>query len=496
MTCGQARRLLAAYRRDDWSPAQLDALGRHLAGCADCRRTEADFRQAGERVRQLPSIQPSPSLRQGVYAAIRAEQARRGRPAAELARFASEDTQPGLRAIRPPRRRSAGGALVRGAAVAAVVLLALAGARLMPAAGGIAGLAASLTGAPSAPHVAQYTAVPTVAGVTGALASSRWLVYAAHDVRGRPALYAEDRASHRTSALLPRPLDASSGLALRALTDHWALWLSGADVAGASWTLWATPLPATPGGPAGPSLALTGTGAGGADPPTWLGGAWAQADEVLLALATRDDALVERFDLTPGRDVPAPTVVAHASAAGHLLTNPSASAGTYYWAEVWIDGATGLHSDIWRQAAGGRAQPFTSGGDAFAPHAADGALIWVRPGGLVRLDADPVTDGAAAAAQATLPRVAGTVQARDLGGRQHELGRDGIADTVQAAGALVLWGDGAAIHTYDLRRGAPTSVDGQVRQATFAALDGAAPGGDALAWGHSGSTVIDVYDVH
>lgn len=54
------RRLLAAYRRDDWSPDDLAALTRHLSTCVDCRQIEASFRTVGESIRQLPSITPPP----------------------------------------------------------------------------------------------------------------------------------------------------------------------------------------------------------------------------------------------------------------------------------------------------------------------------------------------------------------------------------------------------------------------------------------------------
>ncbi|HEU5348366.1 MAG TPA: hypothetical protein VFU63_07115, partial [Ktedonobacterales bacterium] len=104
MTCTQARRLLAAYRRDDWLPGELEALGLHLAGCAACRRQEAAFRQVGEGVRQLPSITPADSFRASVFAAIRAEEARSGRSVQQMA---SEDTQPRLPVLRPTGRPAA-----------------------------------------------------------------------------------------------------------------------------------------------------------------------------------------------------------------------------------------------------------------------------------------------------------------------------------------------------------------------------------------------------
>src|SRR5579863_10402926 len=100
MTCARVRQVLAAYRRDEWSPAELEALGRHLASCAECRRVEATFREVGENVRQLPTITPPPSLRANVFAAIgkiAAEETPAPRSAVAMTR---DDTQPRLTAVR------------------------------------------------------------------------------------------------------------------------------------------------------------------------------------------------------------------------------------------------------------------------------------------------------------------------------------------------------------------------------------------------------------
>src|SRR5262245_32287767 len=132
MTCAQARQLLGAYRRDDWSQSELAALGQHLITCAECRQIEASYRQVGESIRQLPSMTPPPHFRASVFAAIQAEQ-RRLKPAVE--RIASEETSPSIPVVRPtpirrvPRRKISAG--MRAAmAIAAVLVLALAAIQL------------------------------------------------------------------------------------------------------------------------------------------------------------------------------------------------------------------------------------------------------------------------------------------------------------------------------------------------------------------------------
>src|SRR5579871_6902895 len=72
ISCAEVRQVLATYRRDDWPTSELSALRRHLEGCADCRRVEAEFRGVGEQIRRLPAITPPASMRANVFAAIAA----------------------------------------------------------------------------------------------------------------------------------------------------------------------------------------------------------------------------------------------------------------------------------------------------------------------------------------------------------------------------------------------------------------------------------------
>src|SRR5580765_7290398 len=76
LSCDETRHLLGASRRDDWTLAELQAVTAHLAGCAECRKKQADYRLAGEMIRDLPTIVPPASFRESVFAAIAAEVAR------------------------------------------------------------------------------------------------------------------------------------------------------------------------------------------------------------------------------------------------------------------------------------------------------------------------------------------------------------------------------------------------------------------------------------
>jgi hypothetical protein len=166
LTCAQAASLLGAYRRDDWAPSELEALGRHLAECAACRQKEAAYRDVGRGVRQLASITPPESFRARVFAAIAADQAALAGsaaavaavPAAALDSVSMEDTQPRLPVVRirstqvrrpvMPHRSVWQRA---GLGLAAAMLLSVLGARFIPLmTPGLANLAQSLVNATTA----------------------------------------------------------------------------------------------------------------------------------------------------------------------------------------------------------------------------------------------------------------------------------------------------------------------------------------------------------
>lgn len=498
MTCAQARRLLSAYRRDDWLPAELEALGQHLSDCAECRRVEAAYRQVGEGVRQLPSITVPDSFRASVFAAIRAEEARSGR---SMAQMASDETQPRMPVLRPvgrpapsSRPRVALGA--RSAiAVAAVLLIGLVTARVIPAVAHnvpnlteyIFGGVAPQTGANGA-AVKHYSASPASAHVIGALASPHWLVYVTTTRDGQSMLYAEDRATKKTVPLLSAPMSGS--LSLRALTDHWAIWLTGSGGKDAPWVLAASALPSSD--HAAPTSAIV-LASSTVEAPALLGGVWASGNIVLVAHTTQaGSAVVTRIDLSSGQSTSGAQIIAHAQTPGHLLTDPSASGDTYYWAEVWSDGSNRLRSDIWSSSAGGQAQAVTTTGDAFAPRATDQELIWVQPSAPVALDASALAVQPAQTVRMALAQLGGSIQMRDLrNGGSQQVTPHATASSLQVAGKLMVWRDGSQTHCYDLSRHAPAVVDSELRGAGFAGASVS-----SLVWAASGSHTINVYDVH
>ncbi|MFI5272013.1 MAG: hypothetical protein ACHQ4H_03140 [Ktedonobacterales bacterium] len=160
--------MLAAYRRDEWTTADLAALSGHLQACVSCRQFQAAYRLVGEQIRQLPSIAPPANLRSRVFAAVRQEE-RRVAPA--ILRLSREATNPSLPVVRarPALRQTPRRVLAPRFALAAAAMLAIAfaGAHFVPqlAAGGLSGGAANLNGASHTIHSVSGASAGYAVGV-------------------------------------------------------------------------------------------------------------------------------------------------------------------------------------------------------------------------------------------------------------------------------------------------------------------------------------------
>jgi hypothetical protein len=490
LSCEQARRLLGASRRDDWTTDDLEALGTHLRSCRECRQVEARYREVGELVRQLPSMPPPPAwLRERVFAAIHADQqriaqrtahrqthhapSRAARPAvatlSALSRVAGAETDPSLVAVRPaprpqplPRRVAvvarANIRIVAG--LAAMFLLALLGATLVPASPFF------LLGSP--PSIAQYAADARVAHLTSASASTAWLAYGGQDASGQYLLLAQSRQGGKPVMLSS---ESSAPLAVVAVTGRWVLWRA---TDGADWRLAASMLPS------GQTTTLLDSTASGSGAPVALHGVWASGNRALAALTTRGGgSLLVQFDLSSG--VPAASIIARGES-GNELADPSFDGSAYYWANISQDPNGGLHSSIWRGTDASHAQQALAGDAAFHPQVAHGALVWVSTSTAPKTSGADIDQGLAAAT--------GAAQERDLSsGQQRQLGANVSAESLAASGALVVWRSGGKTYTYDLGAQGPSRVDAQARGAGIIGLSDT-----ALIWAQPGSTGLSVFN--
>jgi hypothetical protein len=483
--------LLAAYRLDDRTAAESDALAQHLATCEACQSVEANFRRVGAFVRHMPTLVPPPSFQAAVFAAIEVEKHRLAKHESPTARLARAETDPRLPVVRArpvpsvSGRRASRVSVPAVTAMAAVLLLGVFTARELPGASfSTLGNALGTLFGGSTPKVSYYQPNARFSEAVGALATGGWLVYSAADRAGESMLFAEDRHSLRQTALLGSPVN--DGLTLRALTDSWAIWNEGRDDGGTDWTLYARRLPGTPGN-AAQTLTLArnaNTSSDGAsDAPIQLTELWSGGDKVLAAALTRGgSSVILQWNLSGGD--PSARVIARASQGGRLLANPTELNGAYYWSEVWLDADAHLHSSIWQGDGAGQARQLSSDDSAFAPQAGQGTLLWIEAHNAGAQGAQP---GNLSGLARALAAVSGQVEARDVAsGHTWQIADATAASSLQAAGPFVLWATGGQEHTYDLRTQNATEVEAQVRAASFAEA-----GDTALTWGkRTGSLAV------
>jgi hypothetical protein len=366
--------------------------------------------------------------------------------------------------------------------------MSLLGARVISLIGtsALSGSAANLNRPQNSSGALQYPVSSHNLSPTGAMATRSWLVYTATDATNRSVIMAENRGTHKTVQLVPVP--DPSILTIRALTDHWVIWIAGNGTSAAPWHLYASSL-LTAGN--APPLTLVDTRVTTSSTTlVTLGGVWASGDLILVSGAPRSGTgEVLRFDLSTGAAVS--TVVAHGQTSGDILTDPSFDNAAYYWADVRWDTATGLHSSIWKGNGATSAVELSSSESAFHPQVSQNTLVWVNvdQGNLAQM-ANSVGNGTPDSDMGLLYSLGGLLYAQNLlTGQESELSGQARVESVVVAGRLLLWQSGIQIHAYDLTYRTPLAIDSQMRSASRASATSS-----AIAWLESSVAAIFVYD--
>jgi hypothetical protein len=391
--------------------------------------------------------------------------------------------------ISQPDARGAGRFRLRTslAVAAAVLLMSLLGARVISLFGtsALSGSAATLNRPQTSSRALQYPLSSHYLFPTGAMATSSWLVYTATDATNRSVIMAENRSTHKTVQLMPVP-DASI-LTVRALTDHWVIWTAGNGTSAAPWRLYASSLSSAGNAP---PLTLVDTRIATSTGLVTLGGVWASHDLILVSGAPRSGTgEVLRFDLSTGAAVS--TVVAHGQVSGDILTDPSFDNGTYYWADVHWDTATGLQSSIWKGNGATSAVELSPSESAFHPQVSQNTLVWVDvdQGNLTQM-ANSVGNGTPDSDMELLHSLGGLLYAQNLlTGQESELSGQARVESVVVAGRLLLWQSGIQIYAYDLSYRTLLAIDSQMRSASRASATSS-----AIAWLENSVAAIFVYD--
>jgi anti-sigma factor RsiW len=501
-TCTWVRQQLAVYRPEDTDQTDLERVSQHLETCSACRRVQVDFRQSGDLIRRLPVFTPPPAFRTAVFAAIRSETMKQTATVNQISRAVTNPEMPAVvpstgRELPPPPIIGVSQPYARGsrrfrlrmsiAVAAAVLLMSLLGARILSLIGtpDLSGSAANLDRSPTSSRALQYPLSSHSLFPTGAMATSSWLVYTATDTTNRSVIMAENRVTHKTIQLMPVP--STSILTVRALTDHWVIWTAGDGTSAVPWRLFASSLVSAGNAP---PLSLVDTTVATPTTLVTLGGIWASADLVLVAGAPRTGTgEVLKFDLSTGAAVP--TVVAHGQASGDILTDPSFDNGTYYWADVRWDSATGLHSSIWKGNGATAPVELSPSESAFHPQVSQNMLVWVDVD-QAKLEemANSVGNGTPDSDMELLYSLGGLLYAQNLlTGQESKLSSQAKAESVVVAGKLLLWQSGVQIHAYDLTHKTPLAVDSQMRSASLASATSS-----AITWLEASVAAIFVYD--
>ncbi len=476
MKCEDVRILLAAYRRGEWSRTDQQVVQDHLVDCAACRRWEAEARQVGEALRQLPTISPPPSFRDRVFAAIQAEQvalergvapplspedlppaprvtpavapkitpllvpttAAPGHPVAVAARVG----EVGLRRIRPPRVLF--GKFTAIATVAALLAIVFTSHILAilnvntPNVPNIPAACVACSGVPA--HADADSRYPIV---TSVLADSNQIIYVAQNTAGQQMLFVRDRQnSQQMTPILNMP--SSAPITLQALSSQVLVWLVGTP--SGEWSLQSAPI-ATDGTvhPVGTYGATTLMQVG----DTFLGShiqqvnsVWAYKQTVLVAVNLADgSSIIETIDLSGAS--PVSTVIAQTSN-GETLTDVALNGSTATWVRV-MTGSDGIpHSVLIQQniASGATSGPVTNDIDAYRPVVAGGHLAWFE----TRTEIF-TSDGSGT----PVLRLIGTIVTLNSDGSVKKLSGDDVAlNDVWRGPGYILWRDSSGMHLYSV----------------------------------------------
>lgn len=506
MTCRQVRQLLAAYRRDDCSPAEHAEIEAHLLECAECRAVDAEFRRVGESIKALPQLAPPPDFFARVMAAAQAD----GVKATQHTQVAEKKPEtvvvPGMTNIShfPRLRRAVTERRVRlepmrqASSPAKVFALrysvALAATFLIFALGSVALFQLLNQRGPTVvsvnhnqPLPSAFTPDVTYSIVVDATASpdGQYVVYAAHTPQGRWMLEELKRTSagaNASVALLPAPV--SGPITIEGWARNRVLWTRGDPTSSDHWQLYATALnPALPG--ATEKLQLLKGGLSGQDGTVLeLHGVHASGSTVLLAEQLKNDVgQLVQLDLTQA-DPAARTVLATAPA-GRWIADPTSDGTDEYWAEEWLDPDGTPHGNIMRLTPGSVVPVAITSNDAsFAPMVVANKLVWLEetPQQLARIAITAPTPTATPTTQATLtpsggsvshaPIASGTLWSEALDPDVADLDsgtRTHIADNVsmpQAGATFVVWQDSNGdFNLYDVGKDTPQPLNAYISNA-------------------------------
>jgi len=407
LNCSQARALLAIYREIKKDPQDSSALADHLAHCDACSAVSAQYNLVGERIRSMPTIEPSPAAQSRLMQALAAEHARflqrspssaaaksvpaflapylqdvahKPAPSDTLRAFSSANTGP-LPVIRPTKAHSSyrmSHIAILGLAASFLIVLMTGGltALLLIARQGPSN-SIPITSNTSIHQSSQVDTVPhaTLAAyphVASAVANEDSIYYTAYNDGATDWMLEKlDNSSSQTSIpLLSTP--ATNPLLVLGSTKDWLVWLqidAPSQTKGkvtspltekkleGSWSLHALSLSShtsTSIHEDVKSILLHKDSFDSANIPPWINapvqGLWFIQNRVLVTfIDNKGTSHLVSYQLDTEK-VSATKELAHTSK-GHILTSPTATndGSDIYWSEEWMSNASGMIGKIWTQ---------------------------------------------------------------------------------------------------------------------------------------------------
>ncbi len=399
--------MLAAYRELKHGQTDTTELDVHLEQCSACRGVLAQQSFVGERVRQLPSVEPAPDAHAKLMQALAIEHSRflQQSPSSHavstssvpdflkpylkepvqpthstsntLAAFSTAETGPLPIIKRKQRLRVSpvGQFAVLGLAAAFLMVFLVGGmvSLLLLANHGLSGTNTTITSVqqPSQVALARYSPETSYPNVMSAVANHNHIYYSAYGNRTKQWMIEQVDGTRTGSISIPLlPKESTNSLFVLGASQDWLTWLQF-DVPKAltqhksqkgdvpqtrTWSLYALFLgeqQTTTHSFGEPVLLRSGT-FNPSTAPSWVhtpvqGLSFEQQDVLLVTVVDeKGNSQFLSYRLLSQQRVTVTTIAT--ASAGHILTSPTATSDgmSIYWDEEWLTNNS-LHGNVWMQ---------------------------------------------------------------------------------------------------------------------------------------------------
>ncbi len=392
MNCEEVRIHLAAYRRSDWSGEEQKTIGKHLLTCAACRKWESEAREAGEKIRQLPSIEPPADFRSRVFAAIRAEQLqdslRNNQPAVPSAKPAaiklSSATRIGEISTTAARPRTIifgkFTAIASAAAILAIMFLTRFTA-LSTTSLAVPNDSFCITSIHCATAPLRISAPADYPTVTSALADQQYVAYTAVNSANETMIFARNRDSAKTYPLLTAAVKGS--VSVQYLNGNMLTWYSASP--GGAWTLNESPIVIADGiqefADTNDTTVVFSGQTIGEQTVAKLLSYWGNANNALSVLQFTNSQ-TELIDIQESADLQTASYTTVAVAEPPFtIVDPYLDGGNAYWVEKSIGPDGSPTGTIWTSQNGAPAVQITTTNTSFGPDASGANIAWFEAAG-------------------------------------------------------------------------------------------------------------------